>query len=1265
MYTLPGYGPIRHKLPLISLGIIGLFATLALAFFYITQSRAESLPNTGAPAGFTLTKVTDGLTLPTASQFSPDGRIFIAQKDGTVKIYKNGQLLAQPFYTVQNVNNYVDRGLLGLALDPNFATNGYVYLLFTYDNNPSNIAGPKTGRLLRVTAAGDTAQPGSERVILGTNVGNSVQTSCNDFPVTSDCLVADGLSHAPGSVLFGPDGKLYISVGDAASYDDVDINAFRAQDLNNLAGKVLRVNPDGSGVADNPYYTGNPNDNRSKVYASGLRNTFRLSVRPSDGLIMGGEVGWNTWEEVNVIGKGANLGWPCYEGNDQQNGTGAPGIGAYKDLPQCQQTYQNPPANLTFPIHFYEHPPSSAVVGGVFYTGDNYPASFKNRYFYGDYAKNQIYSLQLGATNGLVPGSNQTFASNAGGPVNFFTGPGGDIYYSAILEGGIYHIQYSTANQGPNAVMAADKLFGPAPLAVNFTSSGSSDPENDPLTYAWDFGDGSPISTAANPAHTFNANGSYLVKLTVTDSFNNVATKTLTIQAGQSAPVLTINSPIDLTTATVGQAINYSGSATDAQDGAISADKLRWKVVIQHCPLDSCHVHTVNEVIGANGTFPFPAHDGPFYVELTLSVTDSSGLTTNKSVSVYPAGQPIRHSINFDGINDYVTAANSADFRLQQFTAEAFVKTLSTDDYGSEVLSMGNNWMLRITPDGNLQTSFNSANVWQNLNTTTVNVKDGLWHHVALTRTANALKLYVDGMPVAQSENPNAINYTYGNTFTIGRHGDGDDHFNFNGAIDEVRIWSTPRTDAQIAQYRSTTLPTGQAGLLAYYTAEEANGVVSADKSPSASHGLTLLNGANWTTGVPLSDPVVTPATTPVSQLQDSFSGAAIDTAKWTAYQPAANNNIQNGRLAATPRTNLASYHGIISNTSYDLQSSSAFVEVPQTTSNSSAETQFTLELNAANAVTIGKTGTSLLLRHRVNGTNSDTYVAYNATAMRWWRIVEVGGSISLQTSPDRTTWTSHRSFAKAFDISQLKLILQAGTWQPVASPGVALFDNVNSAATAAPNTSLSLNGGATSQAGVNGGSQYLAAYQNLTVEAWVKAQATGIYGGEVLSNGNNYGLRVMSDGNVRFFVHTGNLIWKNYDTTTLNLKDNAWHHIAVTKDATSVKIYTDGVLRATLAAPETISYTLDRNIALGRNAAGDNNFNLTGSIDEVRIWNSARTAADIQTNRSVELVAQGNLTYYWRFNEGSGLTVADSSNGGHPLTLVAGAAWSAGFPRQ
>lgn len=1236
------------------------FLTITLA----NQVRADSLPNTNAPAGFALTSVAEGLIAPVGAEFADDGRIFVIEKGGAVKIVKDGQVLAQPFYTVANVNDYVDRGLSGIALDPQFTTNGYVYLMYTYDNNPSNIAGPKTGRLIRVTANGDQAVAGSEKVILGNIVGDYAKPSCMDFPANSDCLAADGLSHAPGSMKFAPDGKLFVSLGDASGYDNVDLNAFRAQDLTNLAGKILRINSDGTAPADNPFYTGNPTDNQSKVFALGMRNPFRMTIRESDGLLMTGDVGWNTWEEVNVVTPGANLGWPCYEASDQQNGAGSPDIQAYKDLPQCQQFYAQPPANLTFPIHIYPHPPSSAVVSGEFYDGGTYPQEYRGKFFYGDYAKDQIYTLELNGDKQMVAGSDKVFASNAGGPVAFFKGPDGTLHYLAIMKGAIYKIEYSTENRAPNAFADADPKFGSAPLNVQFTSSGSTDPEGDTLSFAWDFGDGSPISNDANPAHTYAANGKYTATLTVSDSFNNASVKTVEVHVGQTAPTATIHTPTDFTVASPEQVINFSGSATDMQDGTIAADKLKWQASIQHCPLDSCHVHNIVSLTGNSGSFVFPKHDGPFYVQLSLSVTDSSGLTTTKSVSVYPEGQPITQSLSFDGINDYAVAATPQDFRLQQFTAEAMVKTLTTDDYGGEVVSAGNNWSMRVAADGNLQFSFNTNYTWQVLRTTNINIKDGLWHHVAVTRTNNAMKIYVDGEIKAQNENVNPIHYVYGGDFVVGRHGDGDDHFNFNGTIDEIRVWSAPRTDADIAAYHATTLPENSANLLAYYDAEGGSGETAIDKSSLKSHNLGLKNGVTWTAGAPLGVPgsgmPTTPTPTPTSPLRDSFDGTAIDTSKWTVYQPAANTT-QNNQLTITPSTTGPGYYGIVSKNPYALKDASLYVQAIQTTNTAtSAEMQMIAELDQNNAVMIGHTNGSLHMRLRTNGTNADTFMPYSAQTMQWWRIRHAADKLYFETSADTKSWTVRRTVTAPFAVSQLKVILQAGTWQTVANPGTARFDNLNTQPAApVPNKAISFDGTATSQAELKSDHAHYR-YQTLTLEGAVKVAATGRYGGEMLSNGNNYGLRILPDGNIRFFIHTGNYIWKNYETTGLNLKDNAWHHIAATKNATQAVIYVDGKAVKTFSSPETISYTLGSNMILGRHGDGDDNFNLTGSVDDIRIWNTARTATQIAQYDMVDIPSQtSGLQVNWRMNEGQGAAVANATGDEHNLTLSSAVKWT------
>lgn len=205
--------------------------------------------------GFEVETVVSGLTLPGSMAFAPDGRIFIAEKGGAVRIVKDGVLLPIPLISLTDVNTFGDRGLLSIVLDPNFASNGYMYLSYTYENTPgANFSGPKTGRIVRVTVVGDSASEASKVVLLGSVGGNAATPSCEDFPVESDCVPSDSMSHSMGGLRFGPDGFLYATLGDGANFDAVDSKALRAQNLDSLAGKVIRINSDGTAPASNPFF---------------------------------------------------------------------------------------------------------------------------------------------------------------------------------------------------------------------------------------------------------------------------------------------------------------------------------------------------------------------------------------------------------------------------------------------------------------------------------------------------------------------------------------------------------------------------------------------------------------------------------------------------------------------------------------------------------------------------------------------------------------------------------------------------------------------------------------------------------------------------------------------------------------------------------------------------------------------------------------------------------------------------------------------------
>jgi glucose/arabinose dehydrogenase len=589
--------------------------------------------------GFVTDAVVSGLNQPTAFTFAPDGRIFIGLKDGNVRIVKNGALLSTPFYTVSPVNNFHDRGLLGIALDPNFMTNGYVYIAYTYDNNPSVLDAEKVAQVIRVTAnfsggvPGDTANPASKLVLLGSFVGTAAKPSCEDWPTTNDCIASDSESHTVGNLKFGPDGKLYVATGDGASFSTVDPLALRSLDINRLNGKILRVNPaNGQGLPDNPFTVCNPtcdlNATRSKVWAIGVRNDFRFNFKPGTNVMFSGDVGWDTTEEINVVTPGVNLGWPCYEGLEQNAG--------YAAYATCQSLYAA--GGVTFPLHYWYHPPNSASVGGAFTGANTYSTKYQNTYFFGDYARNEINVLKVDASNSLVPNSTELFSSTADGPVDIEIGPDGDVYYLSILTGEVRHIRYIGDNRPPTAAITATPSAGLAPLTVNFSSAGSSDPDpGQTISFDWDFGDGSPHSSAANPTHQYTTNGNRTVVLTVTDQYGLSATATKVIQVGNTPPVATIAAPADNAHYDIGDVINFSGSGSDAQDGALAPASLAWSVIMVHCTdgtYTSCHTHTHVTASGTSGSFAIPDHGDFVYYQVFLTATDSGGLTDTKSVTL-------------------------------------------------------------------------------------------------------------------------------------------------------------------------------------------------------------------------------------------------------------------------------------------------------------------------------------------------------------------------------------------------------------------------------------------------------------------------------------------------------------------------------------------------------------------------------------------------------------------------------------------------------
>ncbi|GAA4427550.1 hypothetical protein GCM10023148_31290 [Actinokineospora soli] len=658
----------------VQLSVAGLLPVAAMTF--------AAAPAAALPAGFTEQVVLSGLTQPMAVEFGADGRVFVAEKSGLVKVFDG---LADPTPTVfadlrTQVYNQHDRGLMGMALAPNFPVDPSVYVLYAHDaviggtaprwgvpggtndvcpNPPGETADGCviSGRLSVLDAEGD------ERVL--------VEDWCQQYP-----------SHSVGELAFGRDGYLYASAGDGASYVFADYGqdgnprnpcgdppsgvggvqtvptaeggALRSQDVQTMTdplgldGRVVRIDPTtGEGAPGNPM-AASADPNARRVIAAGLRNPFRFAFRPGTDEVWLGDVGWGTWEEVNRLTAPAdatadNFGWPCREGSAAQSGYN---IG----LTLCNRI-----ATGTVPTvnpHFaYRH--GQAVVSGdgcstgsgssisstAFYPGGAYPDTFDGAFFFGDYSRRCIWYMRAGAGGVPDPATRTVFHQEVF-PVDLTAGPNGDLYYVDIALGQVKRFRYNSGNQPPIAAVTANPTEGPLPLTVSFSATGSSDPNGDALTYTWDLdGDGAfDDATGATASFTYTAAGAYDVGVQARDPGGLTDVARTRVMAGSSAPAPVISTPAAGSTWAVGDTIAFAGSATDPEDGALPASALSWRVVLHHCEqADLCHQHDLVGFDGvASGSFDGPDHDYPSYLELRLTARDSSGATATASRRLDP-----------------------------------------------------------------------------------------------------------------------------------------------------------------------------------------------------------------------------------------------------------------------------------------------------------------------------------------------------------------------------------------------------------------------------------------------------------------------------------------------------------------------------------------------------------------------------------------------------------------------------------------------------
>lgn len=701
------------------------------------------------PSGFSDALVLGGWSGPVGATWDANGRMYVWEKRGRVWIVENGVRLPNPLLNIdQEVGNWGDYGMLGFALDPAFLSNGRIYVMYAVDRHHLLYFGtgsydqyasePNAGcivRIARYTAIGPSftaVDPASRVVLLGETIGTGAPLMYN--------------THGPGTLLFARDGTLLASIGDGASAGSVDagnapetyfaqaltngmmrpeenVGAFRAQMINSFSGKVLRMDPNtGNGLPSNPFYDATaPRAPRSRVWALGLRNPYRMTLKPGTGstnpndgdvgTLFIGDVGWSTWEELNVCTEpGQNFGWPLFEGlephtgymaaltenRDQSNplfnGTNCT-IPYFRfqdllkqDTPNHVNGHPNPcnagiqipnsvpkfyharpsidwqhgdrsrcgafsgPTAVTYDLDDAQSPVPGprfggyAAIGGPWSTWSGFPADYQNCAYHGDYAGGWIRRFVYDANDKVT--SVQNFASGLGAVNWIGAGPDGCLWYIKYNSTEFRRIcNQASVNLPPVAVAVQNVQYGAGPLLVQFTGSGSSDPEGGAITYLWNFGDGTPTSTAANPSHLFTAGTSapvsYTVTLTVTDNIGQQAITTLLVSLNNTPPVVSITNPVEGAFYPVGVDTTWQLTAqvTDAQHGPGQLT-YAWQTVLRH----NTHEHP-GPIVNAVSTSMITSGEGcdgqSYSYDVILTVTDAHGLSGSDTHRIHPRCQTI------------------------------------------------------------------------------------------------------------------------------------------------------------------------------------------------------------------------------------------------------------------------------------------------------------------------------------------------------------------------------------------------------------------------------------------------------------------------------------------------------------------------------------------------------------------------------------------------------------------------------------------------
>ncbi|MEU8279401.1 lectin [Microbispora bryophytorum] len=625
---------------------------------------------------------------PMGLDVAADGRVFYISRSGKVNLIPAGGGSTRVIGTLSVYDGGEDGGI-GIALDPNFANNGWIYL------NYSPLNGGEVNRVSRFTFNGTSLDLSSEKKLIEVPAFRNV----------------DEPGHTGGYITFGPGGNLYIAPGDdtnpnaSSGYAPIDERPGRehydaqrsAANTNDLRGKILRIHPESDGTYTIPsgnMFAPGTAKTRPEIYAMGFRNAFRFSVDKVTGWISVGDYGPDAGSananrgpegtvEWNLIKQPGFYGWPYCTGNNtpfndfnfSTNTSGAkfncsapvndsPNNTGLTNLPAAK------PATVWYNYHASAEFPEinccggAAPMGGPFYRYDaasasdrKFPEYFDGATFLYEWSRNFVKELRLDSSGNLLKINPFVAQIAPHAPIDMKFGPDGALYMAdwgngfghANTDDAIYRIDYVVGNRAPVAKASASPDSGAAPLTVAFSSAGSSDPDGDAITYSWDFGDGG-TSTSANPSHTYNANGTYNVKLTVRDASGKTGSVTLPVVVGNTRPKVVFSAPPDGGFIDFGDRVSYTVNVTDPEDGTVDCTKVNVFTALGH----DQHAHDTGQYTGCSGTVTTTAsgHDeaSNVYYVLGADYTDKGGLKGSAGITLQPKHKQAEHFTGSSGI---------------------------------------------------------------------------------------------------------------------------------------------------------------------------------------------------------------------------------------------------------------------------------------------------------------------------------------------------------------------------------------------------------------------------------------------------------------------------------------------------------------------------------------------------------------------------------------------------------------------------------------